>query len=181
MQALGNVDGFEKLPADMIESAPRFKEWFNHVTSESEKLPLDWRDLEKQPFRKLLVVRCLRPDRMTNALTRFIRSIVPCGKDFTECDGQLNSYQVLQETFADSTNTTPIFFILSPGADPQSDIQLLCDEKGFTAKFRFIALGQGQGPKAEELIEQGTAKGHWVLLQNCAAAAPPGRAAARFQ
>ena len=58
-------------------------------------------------------------------------------------------------------------FILSPGADPQGDIQLLCDEKGMMSKFRFIALGQGQGPKAEHLIDQGTKSGHWVLLQNC--------------
>ncbi len=35
------------------------------------------------------------------------------------------------------------------------------------SKFRFIALGQGQGPKAEHLIDQGTKSGHWVLLQNC--------------
>ena len=35
------------------------------------------------------------------------------------------------------------------------------------SKFRFIALGQGQGPKAENLIDQGTKSGHWVLLQNC--------------
>ena len=28
-------------------------------------------------------------------------------------------------------------------------------------------LGQGQGPKAEHLIDQGTKSGHWVLLQNC--------------
>ena len=58
-------------------------------------------------------------------------------------------------------------FILSPGADPQGDIQLLCEERGMMSKFRFIALGQGQGPKAEHLIDQGTKSGHWVLLQNC--------------
>ena len=55
-------------------------------------------------------------------------------------------------------------FILSPGADPQGDIQLLCDEKGMMSKM--TALGQGQGPKAEHL-DRGTKSGHWVLLQNC--------------
>jgi len=31
-------------------------------------------------------------------------------------------------------------------------------------KFRFLALGQGMGPKAEELITNGAIRGHWVML-----------------
>jgi len=59
-------------------------------------------------------------------------------------------------------------FILSPGADPQNDIQMLGDELGFTGpKFKFIALGQGQGPLAEQMLETGYQRGHWVLLNNC--------------
>jgi dynein heavy chain len=35
-------------------------------------------------------------------------------------------------------------FILSPGADPQSQVQSLADDMGFSAnKFSFMALGQG--------------------------------------
>merc|ERR1719379_3269543 len=30
-----------------------------------------------------------------------------------------------------------------------------------------ISLGQGQGPKAQKLIDEGCNKGTWVLLQNC--------------
>lgn len=56
---------FTKLSIDITESAPRFREWFDSPTPELEKLPLDWRDLDKRPFLKLLVVRCLRPDRLT--------------------------------------------------------------------------------------------------------------------
>merc|ERR1712070_1016902 len=58
-------------------------------------------------------------------------------------------------------------FVLSPGADPQNDIQLLAEELGMDQKFRFLALGQNMESKAEALIETGYAKGHWVLLQNC--------------
>ena len=48
--ALADVEalGFEKLPSDLEENAPRFAEWFNHATPETEKLPLDWRDLDRR-------------------------------------------------------------------------------------------------------------------------------------
>ena len=58
-------------------------------------------------------------------------------------------------------------FILSPGADPQSDIQKFSDEMSMSSKFKFVALGQGQGPLAEQLLEVGYKRGHWILLQNC--------------
>jgi dynein heavy chain len=35
------------------------------------------------------------------------------------------------------------------------------------SKFRFIALGEGQGDPAKNLIESGSIRGHWVVLQNC--------------
>jgi dynein heavy chain len=66
-----------------------------------------------------------------------------------------------------SSPLTPMVFILSPGADPQSDIQKFCDEMGMMSKFKFVALGQGQGPIAEQLLDVGQKRGHWVLLQNC--------------
>ena len=34
-------------------------------------------------------------------------------------------------------------------------------------KLKYMALGQGMGPKAAEVIESGAARGLWVMLQNC--------------
>ena len=34
-------------------------------------------------------------------------------------------------------------------------------------RYLSISLGQGQGKKAKALVQQGYAKGYWVLLQNC--------------
>lgn len=34
-------------------------------------------------------------------------------------------------------------------------------------RCKSISLGQGQGPRAEKLIEEATRFGHWVILQNC--------------
>jgi dynein heavy chain, axonemal len=99
IRALGDMEGFEKLPSDVYESAPRFKEWFNHLAPESEKLPLEWRELDKRPFLKLLVVRCMRPDRLTVAVTAFVRSLLPQGDEYVEMDAQLNSFQILEQAF----------------------------------------------------------------------------------
>jgi dynein heavy chain len=62
----------------MEKDAPgRFKDWYNELTPEDVKLPLDWKKLDSMLFKKLLVLRCLRPDRITVAMTNFIRSVLP--------------------------------------------------------------------------------------------------------
>jgi len=64
-----------------------------------------------------------------------------------------------------STNRTPIVFILSPGADPFSDVSALVDSTGLGQnKFKYCALGQGMGDIAKAMIERGAIHGHWVML-----------------
>jgi dynein heavy chain, axonemal len=68
-----------------------------------------------------------------------------------------------------STCLTPVVFVLSPGADPAYDLFRLGEELGFKpgAKLKYMALGQGMGPRAQEAIETGATRGLWVMLQNC--------------
>jgi dynein heavy chain, axonemal len=63
----------------------------------------------------------------------------------------------------------PIFFILSPGADPVKEVENMGVGLDFTqAKNNWfnIALGQGQDVVAEERLEAGVKDGHWIMLQN---------------
>ncbi|CAJ1336216.1 unnamed protein product [Effrenium voratum] len=73
----------------------------------------------------------------------------------------------ISKSFADSVNTTPLIFILSPGTDPVSDVIAFADKLNMAKRFESISLGQGQGPKAMKLIEQAQGSGGWVLLSNC--------------
>jgi dynein heavy chain len=88
-------------------------------------------------------MRVLRPDRVINAIKNFIID-------------KMNDYYVksppinYEKIFASSNNKTPIVFILSPGADPFSDVQKLVETVGLGMnKFRFLALGQGMEEQAQ--------------------------------
>jgi len=73
----------------------------------------------------------------------------------------------LEGTLTDSTNITPIIFVLSAGADPIAYLNALAVNKGMKEKFKAISLGQGQGVIAQRIIQEGQAAGNWVCLQNC--------------
>ena len=73
----------------------------------------------------------------------------------------------LAGAFSDSTNTSPIIFILSPGADPIPNLYNLAKQRGMGERLKILSLGQGQGSIAQKYIEGGQANGEWICLQNC--------------
>ena len=111
---------------------------------------------------RLVVLRCLRPDKIVPAMQGYVEENL--GQYFIEPP----TFDI-QACLSDSTNITPLIFILSPGADPMATILKLASENGFTGLKapKTISLGQGQGPLAENLILAGLKFGSWVVLQNC--------------
>lgn len=69
--------------------------------------------------------------------------------------------------FEDSVCHVPILFTLASGADPMADLIRLSDSKGFGRRFKYVSLGQNQGPNAEAAVVEGMDNGTWVCLQNC--------------
>ncbi|CAE7517637.1 DNAH7, partial [Symbiodinium microadriaticum] len=67
--------------------------------------------------------------------------------------------------YSDSSAVVPLVFILSPGSDPMGAVIRAAEV--LKTSVDPISLGQGQGPKAEKLIERAKQKGSWVVLQNC--------------
>lgn len=114
----------------MEKDAPtRFKDWYNETSPETAKLPLDWKKLDQLPFQKLLVLKCLRPDRVTIALNNFIASVLPEGKSFIEMDQKLSFTEILENCINDSELTTPLFFILTAGSDPVKEVQKIAKKR----------------------------------------------------
>lgn len=50
----------------------------------------------------------------------------------------------LSAVFKESSHTTPLIFILSPGTDPAADLYKFADLMQFSKKMSAISLGQGQ-------------------------------------
>ena len=168
LEYLTTLPGFEKLLTDIVSSPNRFKEWFNKARPEVAALPLDWRKLdEKEPFKKLLILRALRQDRMTTALENYICNALPNGKDFIEGDAGKSFADILYASFEDADTITPIFFILSPGADPIIVVEQLAKENHYYHdKFHRVALGEGQDITAMKVLDIAHKNGHWVVLEN---------------
>ena len=168
---LNDLEGFENFAQNMEKDAPnRFKEWFNEIAPEEVKLPLDWKRLDSVPFQKLLVLRALRPDRCCAAMAEWIRGALPNGKDYMDCDGSSSFALILSNSFEDSTSTTPIFFILSPGADPVKEVESMGKKRpeglSLGSNYWNVAMGQGQDVVAMAKLDIGHREGHWVMLQN---------------
>lgn len=150
---------FGELVTDFIAKTDSWKSWYDLETPEAEGLPSGFTD-KLTPLERLTVMRCFRPDRVYNAVKLYV--IEKMGEKYVQ-PPVLDYARIYQQ----SLPTSPMVFILSPGADPQSDIQKFCGEMGMQNRFKFVALGQGQGPIAEQLLEAGQKRGHWILLQNC--------------
>jgi dynein heavy chain len=157
--ALSDLPAFHQFDADVIQHVKTYQRYFDSLTPETEQLSAEF-EARLTPFQKLLVLRCLRPDKMTNSLQSYVSHQL--GAEFIEAP-QFS----LASSFKDSSPITPLIFILSKGADPASKLFAFASEMGFRDRFQSISLGQGQGTIAAKYIEDGMKKGAWVLLQNC--------------
>jgi len=111
-------------------------------------------------FQRLMLLKVLRNGKMIFQVKCFVKAEL--GAKFIE-----SPPFDLEGCLTDSSNITPIIFVLSPGADPIAYLNALAVKKGMKEKLQAISLGQGQGVKAEKLIKEATATGGWVCLQNC--------------
>ena len=142
--------GFAGLADSVAESEANWKQWYDLVAPETAQIPCGFGD-RLNLFQQLLLYRCFRPDRAFNAVKNFV--VQEMGEKYVRPPNL-----EFQRVFDLSTPINPIVFILSPGADPQAGIDALGKKVGFTVannKFKYLALGQGQGAKAEEYLKAG--------------------------
>ena len=137
-------------------------EWrkiFDSTIPQEEKLPTPYHEC-LDIFQKIIIIKSIRPDKVIPAVQNYVtevmgeRFIVAPTFDLSKC-------------YRDSSVVTPLIFVLSAGSDPVADFLKFAEEMNMNDRYRSISLGQGQGKKAKALVETGSSKGYWVLLQNC--------------
>jgi len=157
---LQDLQPLSKLCADLEANAKAWQQWSDESQPERADMPGEYKALT--PFQQMLVLRALRPDRLTTVLTAYISDRM--GPRFTE----QAPFEVIS-TYKTSSPETALFFYLFPGADVVKDLDPLLRKKGFTldnGKFISISMGQGQEPLAEEALDRCMKEGGWVFLQN---------------
>ena len=112
-----------------------------------------------RPFQQMLVTQALRADRLQSAMEAFV------------CDGLgIRSVNLatldLRSVSGEASPTTPIMFIVTPGADPSAILEQAADSALGVGKYRQLAMGQGQSEAALQMLREGAEEGHWVCLQN---------------
>ncbi|XP_078011950.1 dynein axonemal heavy chain 17 isoform X1 [Phascolarctos cinereus] len=160
IKVLSEMDDFRNLDSDIEGSAKRWKKFVESEAPEKEIFPKEWKN--KTALQKLCMMRCMRPDRMTYAIKNFVEEKM--GTKYVE--GRSVEFS---KSYEESSPSTPIFFILSPGVDPLKDVEALGKKLGFTidnGKIHNVSLGQGQEVVAEHALDVASEEGHWVILQN---------------
>ena len=156
MSDLEHTKGFDQ---DFVKHETEWRAFFE--SAEPFKLDLPGNAAQfNTGFARLLIIRSIRPDKLVPAVMIFVAETM--GQPFIE-PPPFN----LADCYADSNPCSPLIFVLSPGADPNAALIKLADERGFGETMKIVSLGQGQGPKAKQYIEEGYKQGYWVVLQNC--------------
>lgn len=89
---------------------------------------------------RLQVLRCLRMDRVTVSITRYV--IAKMGEKYVQ--PPTLDYSAI---YRQSTQMTPIIFVLSPGADPAFDVfklgtsQTYCSNVTYHVSFTLLSIG----------------------------------------
>uniref|UniRef100_A0A8C9MKB7 Dynein axonemal heavy chain 12 n=1 Tax=Serinus canaria TaxID=9135 RepID=A0A8C9MKB7_SERCA len=150
----------ERLRSHVSENIGEWQKMYDSKEPHNFPLPEELNNTFSE-LQKMIVLRCLRPDKIGPAITTFVTEKL--GKKFVEPPPF-----DLAKSYLDSTATVPLIFVLSPGADPMSSLLKLANDREMVGdKFQSISLGQGQGPIATKMIQTGMEEGTWVCLQNC--------------
>jgi dynein heavy chain 1, cytosolic len=161
--SLVHLESFERLLQSMDEKE-KWKEAYESETPELH-LPRDWiqssTSKERVSLLVLMVIRIIRPDRVTSALENFVSATL--GDDFKWRDlAQIDLRQILE---TDSLSTVPIMLCSEMGQDASTRVDSLASSKG--KLLLQVAMGSAEGySEADKSIAQASKTGSWVLLRN---------------
>ncbi|KAG6971322.1 hypothetical protein JG687_00002126 [Phytophthora cactorum] len=153
---LSALPAFQGIIEDFVDNEDQWKAVYDSPVGHT--LPFPGILGKVSEFRRLLGLRCVRPDLLVVGIQQFL--VKEMGEKFVKPPPF-----DLALSYTDSSVSSPLVFILSPGSDPISSVLKFADS--LRQKAETISLGQGQGPIAERMIVRAREAGSWVVLQNC--------------
>lgn len=158
----GGLPFFQDFAESFAERVDQWKAIFDHEKPVEQTFPAPFDDMKMSDpcagLRRLCIIRCLRRDKLMDAVQMFVLEQSLMGRKYVE-PPPMN----LKDCFNDSSVTMPLIFILSTGSDPNKDMLQLAEELGVADSMKSIALGDGQGKLAEGMISRGVETGDWVV------------------
>lgn len=160
IKALTSLKPLSSLAEGMVNDPDDWRRWFDNEQAEKLKLPGDF--AKTGDFHKIILLRAIRPDRVTNALRAFV------AKHLGEMYVTQQPFD-MSATYLETNPAIPVFFVLFPGVDPTPWVETLGKtmdislEKG---NFVNLSMGQGQEAFAAESLKRLSTNGGWIILQN---------------
>ena len=159
----------EKLPyfeGFDLEFSENIHVWENIYNSSEphniESVPWPEKWIEDTPYHRIMILRVIRPDKVISAIQDLICEEKELGHQYIEPPPF-----DLKKCYEESSATTPIILILSPGADPMTELYKLSRNPNIRKRITSLSLGQGQEQRAIEAYNEAKELGSWVIMQNC--------------
>ncbi|CAK9049407.1 unnamed protein product [Durusdinium trenchii] len=149
---------WHKFANNFKDNVDRWKQVFDSDNPLAEHWP---GKEQMSSLQRALVLLAVRTDCTIAGLQEVIAANL--GKSFLEPPG-FNLEKAFQTA---ASPTKPLIFVLSSGADPMVEVIRLAQKLSMNEHYITVSLGQGQGPKASQAINDGAEQGLWVILQNC--------------
>lgn len=117
---MANFKGFRE---HFEKNSEKWKELYDSKEPHSATFPEPYNE-KMNLFQKMILIRCICPDKITLAVTDFVKRNL--GQKFIEPPPF-----DLTKSYSDSNCCIPLVFILSPGADPMAQLLKFSQDKGF--------------------------------------------------
>jgi len=158
VKGLENLKVFENIISQMEGEAHLWRKWYTDEKPESCELPKSQKDLSL--FHRIILLRALRPDRLSNALGEFVGENM--GIRYVEAP----PFDIVA-TQEEMNPQTPVFFVLFPGVDPTPEVEFIgkaCGKTIAEGTFINISMGQGQEETAIKALKEAGKAGNWVMF-----------------
>ncbi|KAF9336730.1 hypothetical protein BG006_007626 [Podila minutissima] len=161
MLEFSKLSSFQGLPDSVSTNPEPWTKFWNDSKPET-CVPVFWDPPAADvinDFKKLLVVKCFRPDRLLTATSKYVDQVFT--PNFVR-QAELDLAKLVQEEVKAST---PISLCSVPGHDAAYRVDNLAQEQG--VRLASVAMGSQEGYSlADQAIASATKTGNWVLLKN---------------